>query len=100
MHIHKPYFTQQNLARLSVFYEVYYILTRRYGRTNFCSIDFAKFAARTRNTAIHVAIKNKIQHIARISPISRSKVSTHRQNFLNYQLESHILDGFSAFGSL
>ena len=48
MHICSPYFSHQNLARLSIFYEVYYLLTRRYGKSSFYNNKFAAFAATNR----------------------------------------------------
>ena len=81
MHIKYQYFSHQNLARLSIFYEVYYLLTRRYGKDFYSDSDFSQFAIRTRQLAIHVALKNRIQHIAKLNSLSTSQVCLQCQNF-------------------
>ena len=48
IHMFHPYFTAQTIARLAVFNEVYYILTRRYGRSAFVGSDAQAFAIKTR----------------------------------------------------
>ena len=91
MHIYKPYFTQQNLARLSIFYEVYYLLTRRYGKNFYSNIDFARFAVRTRQLAIHVAIKNRIQYIAKLNFLNTSQVCQFCNNFSSSQHQMAVM---------
>ena len=100
MHIFKPYFTPQNVARLAIFYEVYYILTRRYGKSSFYNKKFVQFAAKTRHTAIHVAIENRIQHIAKIQPISKLQVRSQRNNFLTLKGEALVLDATFSLDAL
>ena len=93
-------FYPQNAARLAIFYEVYYILTRRYGKSSYSNNNFAQFAAKTRHTAIHVAIQNRIQHIAKLQSLSSTQVCTHCKNFLTYKQESHILDAAASIDCL
>ena len=85
MHIKHRYFSHQNLARLAVFYEVYYLLTRRYGKSFYTNSNFASFASRTRQLAIHVAIKNRIQYIAKLNFLNTSQVCQYCHNFPSFQ---------------
>ena len=59
-HFHVSYFHYQNMARIAIFFEVYYILTRRYAKSAFKHDNFQCFACNTRSLAIHVAIKDEI----------------------------------------
>ena len=76
--IYKNYFTETNLARLAVFFEVYYILARQYG-TTFLRNPFPYVVHKATTLAKHVAIKNKIQYLAQFSYVS----DTHIQAFID-----------------
>ena len=73
--IHKSYFNEVNLARLAVFFEVYYILARQYGIT-FLRNSFSYVVDKSSLLARHVAIKNKIQHLTRFTKISDNQIHT------------------------
>ena len=70
--IHVGYFTPAVLAKLAVFFEVYCLVTRQYG-AQFSKSPFPCIAYKTSFLAKHVAIKNKVQHLASIEVISYTK---------------------------
>ena len=72
--IHRQYFSHANLAKLSVFFEIYYILTRQYGVNILRQNDFAFVARKAAYLARHVAMKNKVQHLAHINNFSALQV--------------------------
>ena len=101
MHIYKPYFTPQNVARLAIFYEVYYLLTRRYGKDFYSDTNFSRMAIKTRKLAIHVALKNKIQHIAKLNFLSHGQVCHFCNSHSTHQVsDSHFLLGNEFFSSI
>ena len=71
--IHASLFSQSNLAKLAVFFETYYIVTRQYGKA-FLKSPFTFIANKTSNIARHVAIKNRIMHLTRSRCISYAQV--------------------------
>ena len=73
--IHVNYFKPEVLAKLAVFFETYYIVTRRYG-FNLVKSPFQFIAYKTSYIGKHVAIKNKIQHLARMRLISYMQAET------------------------
>ena len=74
----RNYFSPVNLAKLAVFFEVYYLLTRQYG-INIVPTSFEFVACKASYLARHVAMKNKIQYLAKYSCIPKVQV----QQFLN-----------------
>ena len=71
--INFKYFTAINVAKIAVLFETYYIVTRQYGKA-FLKSSFVFIANKTSYIARHVAIKNKIQHLARIKIINENHV--------------------------
>ena len=67
MLILSPRFWQ--LAKLAVFFETYYLITRQYG-AQFSKSSFCFIAYKSSYLAKHVAIKSKVQHLANINIIS------------------------------
>ena len=61
----KPFVSPVNLARIADFFEVYYLLTRQYG-LHPLPASFEFVAVKACALARHVAMKNKIQFLARI----------------------------------
>ena len=88
--IHKPYFSEANLARWAVFFEVYYILSRQYGIT-FLRNTFSHVAQKATVLAKHVAIKDKIQYLARITHMSDTRIHKFMQQRKD-MLQSSTLD--------
>ena len=78
------YFKPEVLAKLSVFFEAYYFVTRQYG-SNFSKSSFQFIAYKTSYLAKHVAPKSKVQHLARIRLISYVQADEfmHRSNSIN-----------------
>ena len=70
---HGNYFSPNNIAKLTVFFESYYIVTRQYGQA-FLKSPFHFVANKISNIARHVAIKNKILHLTHSTCISYSQV--------------------------
>ena len=60
----------------------------------------AQFAAKTRHTAIHVSIKNRIQHIAKLQPVSKQQVCSHCHNFLTLRGEALICEALNSLDVL
>ena len=56
-----------------MFFEVYHLLTRQYG-LHILPAQFEFVACKASLLARHVAIKNKIQYLARIPQLSESQV--------------------------
>ena len=71
--MHKNYFSATVLARVAVFFEVYYLLTRQYG-INIVPSSFEFIASKASSLARHVAMKNKIQYLTKSSCISNAQV--------------------------
>ena len=99
-----PLCTLTSLIFLSViwpgslfFFEVYYILTRRMGKSAFFHSDFTCFACNTRSLAVHVAIKNKIQHLAKLTRLSPLRVTGDLQPIGSTNNGSNILDAAYMF---
>ena len=57
-----------NIAKIAVFFETYYLLTRQYG-LHILPSPFQDVACKASLLARHVAIKNKIQYLAKISQL-------------------------------
>ena len=79
------------------FFEVYYILIRRMGKSAFFHSDFTCFACNTRSLAVHVAIKNKIQHLAKLTRLSPLRVTGDLQPIGSTNNGSNILDAAYMF---
>ena len=71
--LHANYFSTATLAKNSVLFEAYYIVTRQYGKA-FLKSPFTFIANKTSNIARHVAIKNRIMHLTRSRCISYAQV--------------------------
>ena len=71
--IHDKYFSVTNVAKLVTFWETYYILTKQYG-VYLSKSSFVFIASKASFHAKHVAIKNRIQHLACISSHSYVQV--------------------------
>ena len=69
----RNYFSPVNLAKIAVFFEVYYLLTRQYG-INIVPSSFEFIASKASSLARHVAMKNKIQYLTKSSCISNAQV--------------------------
>ena len=72
--IKKSYFSPANLSRIASFFEVYYLLTRQYG-LHILPFPYEDVAHKASVLAKHVAIKNKIQFLARIPQLYDSQIS-------------------------
>ena len=72
--LHKSYFSPNTLAKLAVFFETYYIVTKQYGPTFFKS-NFEFVATKTAGIARQVAIKNKLLYLSQLPHISDNAVS-------------------------
>ena len=59
--------------------------------------NFLQFATKTRALAIHVAIKNKIQHLAKITPLNHQQVKEHYVSRLTLVQEAAIIDAVDIF---
>ena len=70
----KNYFSPANVARIAVFFEVYYLLTRQYG-LHILPSQFCFVACKASLLARHVAIKNKIQYLAKIPVLHDTQIS-------------------------
>ena len=70
---HGSYFSPSNIAKLTVLFESYYIITRQYGQA-FLKSPFHFVANKISNIARHVAIKNKILHLSHSNCISYAQV--------------------------
>ena len=88
--INHNYFKPGTLAKLAVFFETYYLVTRQYGIC-FSKSSFPFIAYETSYLAKHVAIKNKIQHLARIKVLTRPDIEDFLEN-LKYAYSANILD--------
>ena len=77
--LHAPYFTPSTLAKLSVFFETYYIVSRQYGHS-FGKSSFEFIANKTSNIARHVAIKNRVLHLSHSTCISYAQVQEYVQS--------------------
>ena len=78
--IHTPYFTPATIAKLSVLFEVHYLLSRRYGKS-------AYFNIKTRSLALHVAIKNKLLKLSHITYISYEQAEQFIESYLHPELK-------------
>ena len=81
--LYVPYFTTANVAKIAVVFETYYIVINQYG-SNFIQSDFPHKAEKVSYLARHVAIKNKVQYLARLTCISCS----HAENFCKCRNDS------------
>ena len=75
--LRKTYFSPIVLARLSVFFEAYYLMCRQYGFSIFKD-NFAVVARKASYLARHVAIKDRIQFLAQLTNISYAQVCRFR----------------------
>ena len=80
--LHASYFTPSTLAKLSVFFETYYIVSRQYGHS-FGKSSFEFIANKTFNIARHVAIKNRVLHLSHSSCISYAQVQEYIQSHMS-----------------
>ena len=71
--LYKPYSNENNLAKLAVFFEVYYILSRQYGITSLRN-SFYYVVQKATSIAKHVAIKDRIQYLAKITSVSDARI--------------------------
>ena len=78
--IHEGYFKPAVLAKLAVLIETYFLTTRQYG-VQFSKSSFGFIAYKSSYLAKHVAIKNKIQHLAHNNIISYKRA----EEFMNKQ---------------
>ena len=78
--IKKSFFTPANIARVAVFFEVYYLITRQYG-LHLLPSQFDFVACKASLLAKHVAIKNRIQYLAKIPQLYPTQV----QAFLHHK---------------
>ena len=67
--LHAPFFSSSTLAKLAVFFETYYIVSKQFGQA-FLKSAFPFRANKISGIAKHVAIKNKILHLSHIHNIS------------------------------
>ena len=80
--LHAKYFSAATLAKISILFETYYIVTKQYGKA-FHKSPFSYIANKTSNIARHVAIKNKILYLSHTHCISYAQVQDFISNRKN-----------------
>ena len=81
-------------------FETYYILTRRYGKSASQHSSFQDFARQTRDLAIYVAIKNKIQHLAKLTRLGKKRIQDITPNVCTHLAEAQFMDSAVIFANM
>ena len=89
--LHKAYFSPPTLAKISIFFETYYLVTKQYCHS-FLKSSFEFIATKTSGIARHVAIKNKLLHLAQASGISNSQVQEFLHTYEGPAYTCNVLD--------
>ena len=89
--LHIAYFDNSTVAKLAASFEVYYTLTRQFGASLY-KWNFIYLASQASYMAKHVAIKDKIQHLAQLRVLHAKDV----QDFLTCKLNAYKADVLDA----
>ena len=77
--LHVNYFSSVNLAKLSAFFETYYIVMKRFG-SSFINSPFEHVAVQTAAAARHFAIKSKVLKPSQLPRFTNVQVQDYLQS--------------------